>query len=89
MKMRRRLLREYAEYALHWREKMARSKMEKRWRLFHKGNPQVERALFKLANDLRAKGYASYGLPALWEVLRYNLALDVTGFEHKIGRAHV
>lgn len=62
---------------------MAKSKMEKRWRIFHKENPQVEKALFKLTNDLRVKGYRSYGLPALWEVLRYNLALDVPGFDRK------
>lgn len=62
---------------------MARTKIEKAWRKFHAENPQVERALLKLATDLKRKGYNTYGLPALWEVLRYNMALDVPGMEHK------
>lgn len=58
-----------------------KSKMERRWRQFHAENPVVERALLKLALELVRKGHKTWGLPALWEVLRYNLAVDVPGFE--------
>jgi len=62
---------------------MFRSDMELRWREFHEQNPKVERVLFKLAIDLKRRGYTSYGLPALWEVLRYNMALEVPGADCK------
>lgn len=62
---------------------MAKSKLEKQWRVFREENPIVERTLYRLAVDLRRKGYTSYGLPALWEVLRYNLALEVPEADFK------
>ena len=60
----------------------AKSEMELKWRQFHLENPKVERALFKIAMELKKKGYESYGLPAIWEVLRYNFAVDVPGAEY-------
>lgn len=62
---------------------MARSKMEKQWRKFHKENPEVELELLKLAQALKKKGHDTWGLPALWEVLRYEMTLRVPGFDHK------
>lgn len=62
---------------------MAKCNMELKFREFHAENPKVERVLFKIAMELKKKGYESYGLPALWEVLRYNFAIDVPGGTYK------
>lgn len=63
-----------------------KSDMEKSWRAFHKEYPFVELELKRLATPLRKRGFTSYGLPALWEVLRYNfnLTLKVSGYTHKL-----
>lgn len=62
---------------------MSKCKLEMKWREFHKENPKIARALFKLAIELKNKGCSTYGLPALWEVLRYNLKLDVPGMDYR------
>lgn len=62
---------------------IGRSKMEIKFREFHAENPKVEKTLYRIAMELVRKGYTTYGLPALWEVLRYSLALDVPGMAHK------
>lgn len=62
---------------------MARCALERRWREFQAEHPKVETTLVRLALDLRRKGYKCYGLPAIWEVLRYNMALDVPGADYK------
>ena len=67
---------------------MARCKREIKFREFHAENPKVERALFKIAMELKKKGYESYGLPAIWEVLRYNFAIDVPGKVYKFNNNH-
>jgi hypothetical protein len=42
---------------------------------FHAANPQVYRALEKLAFKLKNKGVNRWGIKALWEVLRYEMAI--------------
>ena len=42
---------------------------------FHTENPQIYEALERLAFKLRNKGVERWGMKALWEVLRYKLAI--------------
>lgn len=62
---------------------MLRSNMEISWREFHQDNPEVELMLFRLAMGVRMRGYKTYGLPALWEVLRYNMAIEFPNRDYK------
>jgi len=45
---------------------------------FHSENPHVYVALERLAFKLRNKGVTRWGIKALWEVCRYELALNTS-----------
>ena len=47
---------------------------------FHQENPMVYAQLEKLAFKLKVKGVERWGIKALWEVLRYELAI-ATNFQ--------
>ena len=42
-----------------------------RFRLFHQANPHILDAMVRLARQARAAGYETYGIAALFEVLRW------------------
>ena len=47
----------------------------RRFEEFDQANPWVYRELVALARGLRSRGWAHYGIAALFEVLRYNSAM--------------
>jgi len=49
------------------------------FRRFHAENPQVYQHLERLAFKLKNKGINRWGIKALWEVLRYELAISTNG----------
>lgn len=48
---------------------------ERAWAAFHADNPHIYEHLEHLALKLRRGGITRWGVKALWEVLRYELAL--------------
>jgi len=51
-------------------------RLDAEFRRFHAENPHVYTALERLAFRLRNRGVQRWGVKALWEVLRYELALN-------------
>ena len=58
--------------------------IEGRFEQFHKNNPQVAAALKEMAYGLREKGVKRFGMKALFEVLRYQTALETDGEPYKL-----
>lgn len=58
--------------------------IEERFEAFHKRNPQVYRALRDMALELRRRGHRQYGIKALFEVLRFNTAMQTHGDTFKL-----
>ena len=58
---------------------------------FIKENPQIWQQFRMLAVKLKAKGIDRYGAKAIWEVLRYELALKsvTTGEKYALNNNHV
>ena len=67
-----------------------RNKHEPAFWQFHKENPHVYATLERLAFRLRNKGVQRWGIKALWEVLRYEMAVatnaDVS--DYKLNNNH-
>jgi hypothetical protein len=55
-----------------------------RFELFHARNPQVYAALRSMALELCARGHQKYGIKALFEVLRFNAAMQTHGDTFKL-----
>lgn len=55
---------------------MPSSRHQAAFQRFHSENPHVYVALERLAFKLRNKGVTRWGIKALWEVCRYELALN-------------
>ena len=51
---------------------------------FHEENPHVYERLTTLALNLRRKGYGSYGMKGLFEVMRWMTAMKTTGSKFKL-----
>ena len=51
---------------------------------FHEENPHVYEKLTTLALNLRRKGYDSYGMKGLFEVMRWMTAMKTTGSKFKL-----
>jgi hypothetical protein len=51
---------------------------------FHAANPEVYHELVALARNLIRFGYTSYGIGALFEVLRYNRSIQTVGSTFKL-----
>jgi hypothetical protein len=54
---------------------MANLQHAEAFRQFHAENPHIYEALERMAFKLRNKGMERWGIKALWEVLRYELAI--------------
>lgn len=52
------------------------SQHKEAFRRFHEENPHVYERLKRLAFRLKVRGVQRYGMKALWEVLRYEEAID-------------
>lgn len=59
---------------------------ERKFRQFHESNPQVYRLLVEYARKAKERGYFSYGIGALWEVVRWDnhLKFALSGVEPKM-----
>lgn len=55
-----------------------------RFERFHERNPQVYAALRQMALELRRRGHRQYGIKALFEVLRFNSAMQTHGDTFKL-----
>jgi hypothetical protein len=55
-----------------------------RFEAFHARNPQVYGALRDMALELRRRGHRQYGIKALFEVLRFNAAMQTHGDPFKL-----
>lgn len=55
---------------------MPTPRLDAKFRRFHSQNPHVYSHLERLAFKLRNRGVQRWGVKALWEVLRYELALN-------------
>lgn len=53
-----------------------KGEMDLAFRRFHAENPHVYERLKRLAFKLKVRGVERYGMKALWEVLRYEEALE-------------
>lgn len=52
--------------------------LDQRFADFHAKNPQVYRALLRLARQAAARGVTRLGAKALWERLRWEVAVETT-----------
>ena len=57
---------------------------KKRFEEFHHKNPDVYRRLVKMALELASRGYQTYGMKGLFEVLRWEEALRTNGSVFKL-----
>ena len=65
------------------------SRLRREFDHFHRHNPHVYVALRELAFDLLAAGVYHYSIKALWEVLRYRVALKTRGDpDYKLNNNH-
>lgn len=49
-----------------------RPTIDERFEAFHKRNPEILERLIRLARSAKDRGYESYSIKGLWEVLRFN-----------------
>ena len=63
---------------------MKSTKLLRKFKEFHRDNPDVYTELVKLAKQLKAKGRSKYGIKSLFEVVRWHRALATTGDEFKL-----
>jgi hypothetical protein len=57
--------------------------IDQRFEIFHNNNPEILDALIRLALDAQARGYETYSIKGLWEVLRYQ-ADPITAERYKL-----
>lgn len=55
--------------------------IEERFEAFHAANPHVAETLAQMALELRRRGWKRYGIAALWEVLRFQRAMQTDSNE--------
>ena len=58
--------------------------VEERFESFHAANPHVARRLAEMAVSLKRQGVKRYGMKALFEVLRYDAAMNTHGEPFKL-----
>jgi len=54
------------------------SRLDREFQEFSFNHPEVETELVKLARKAKAKGRASFGMKALWEVMRWTFWMEST-----------
>lgn len=62
----------FDQLSFDWDQADARSLMRAMYEEFRRENPQVEAKLVMMARNLKSRGIRTYGIAALWEVLRYD-----------------
>jgi hypothetical protein len=72
------------------RPRKPKETLQDRFTIYHLANPKVYSRLVTMARELRAKGVKSYGIAALWEVLRYQalMTTDTDGQPFKLSNNH-
>jgi hypothetical protein len=58
--------------------------LQQRFECFHSENPAVYDALVALARKVKASGMSHYGIAGLYEVLRYDSAINTNGKPFKL-----
>jgi hypothetical protein len=58
--------------------------IDEAWAAFHEANPHIGRRLRSMALDIRERGFQRYSIKALWEVLRYEYAIQTDGQAYKL-----
>jgi hypothetical protein len=61
---------------------------EATWRRFHAANPHVYDLLEKLAFQAIAAGHKTYGVKALFEIVRWHSTVRTTGNDFKLSNNH-
>lgn len=61
-----------------------RATIQERFEAFHRANPGVFHALSALALDMQRRGVSRYGMKGLFEVLRWEYALQTQGSDYKL-----
>ena len=67
---------------------LEKPKMEAEFEQFHRENPGVYASLVALCQLARARGIARWGIGRLWEVLRWNAAMETDAAEYKLNNNH-
>lgn len=52
--------------------------IQRRFLRFHQDNPSIYQKLVELARRARSRGLQRYGIRRIWEVMRWEIAMDVT-----------
>lgn len=66
-----------------------RQPLEARWREFHEANPHVYAHFERLALQAARRGRRRFGAKAIWEVMRWEMALSTTEEEPRLNNNHV
>lgn len=62
--------------------------IEAKFQAFHAANPQVYETLVRLARNAKARGKTVIGIGQLWEVMRWEMSLNLTGdTEYKLNNS--
>lgn len=64
------------------------SKAEEKFREFHEANPHVYRELRRLALQMKARGREQWGIAGIFEVLRWNRAMQTDAPDYKLCNTH-
>ena len=65
-------------------EDVREAKLELAFRTFHRANPHVDRMLRTLARRWKDAGKSHLGIGMLWEVMRWQMAFEVSDQEFKL-----
>jgi hypothetical protein len=63
-------------------------KMQAEFEQFHRDNPGVYSSLVELCRLARDRGIARWGIGRLWEVLRWNAAMQTDAVDYKLNNNH-
>jgi len=58
--------------------------IQERFEAFHRANPAVFSAFRRAALDLKARGRRRFGAKAIWEHMRWHMALETGGADFKL-----
>lgn len=64
------------------------SRAEEKFRAFHEANPHVYRELLRLALEMRRRGREKWGIAGIFEVLRWNRAMQTDAPDYKLCNTH-
>jgi hypothetical protein len=58
--------------------------IQERFEAFHTQNPQVYQALRQISLQMRGRGVQHFGMKALFELLRFDFAMQTRGEDYKL-----